>query len=187
MPVSKFSLGLVVGAVLIASAAADESAKQAKKPANGATDGRAAFEQLKKLASDWQFVTPKDEASKGRTILRYKVVGGGSAVVETVFPDSDMEMVSVYHRDGDDLVMTHYCCCGNQPRLKAQTGTDKGEIAGEIAFELTGGCNLNPAKDMHMHSFRVRPVDADHLHSECEIFANGKCTEKHTFDLVRKK
>jgi hypothetical protein len=183
MPRSKFSLGLVVGTLLIASAAADEAAKAQKKADTGATDGRAAFEQIKKLAGDWQFVAPKDEASRGQTVLRYRVIAGGSAVVETIFPDSDTEMVSVYHRDGDQLVMTHYCCCGNQPRLKARSGSDKDEVN----FDFVGGCNLNPEKDTHMHDFKLRFIDADHVHSECELFANGKVAEKHVFDLVRKK
>ena len=30
-----------------------------------------------------------------------------------------MEMISVYTAEGPDLVMTHYCVLGNQPRMKA--------------------------------------------------------------------
>jgi hypothetical protein len=180
---SKFLVGLCTGIVLLGSAAADEPGKAASKPATTKASADAALNRLKKLAGEWQYVTAPDEASKGKTVVRYRVIGGGSAVVETIFPDSEMEMVSVYHRDGDELVMTHYCCCGNQPRLHALTSGD----SSEIAFELTGGCNLNPAKDLHMHAFRVRFVDGDHLHSECQIFANGKVTDKHTLELVRKK
>jgi hypothetical protein len=179
MPVSKLSLGLVFGALLLGSAAGNEPAKQEKKQ----TDAGAAFEQLKKLAGEWQETTPKDEASKGQTVLVYKVVGGGNAVVETCFPGTKMEMVSVFHQDGDELLVTHYCCAGNQPRLKAVAGAAKGEIA----FDFTGGSNLDPAKDLHMHSFRIRVVDADHMHQECDIFVDGKCREKHSFDVVRKK
>jgi hypothetical protein len=176
---SKFSLGLVFGALLLGSAAGNEPVKQEKKPA----DAAAAFEQLKKLAGEWQEAAPKDEASKGMTVLVYKVVGGGKSVVETCFPGTEMEMVSVYHQDGNELLVTHYCCAGNQPRLKAVAGADKGEVA----FDLVGGSNFDPAKDLHMHSFRIRVIDTDHMHQECDIYVDGKCRDKHSLDVVRKK
>ena len=183
MPRSKFVYGLVVGAVVLGAAVAGDGGSAGTKPAPGSINAEQALERLKKLAGDWQYVSAPDAASKDQTVLRYRVIGGGSAVVETIFPGGDMEMATVYHRDGDQLVLTHYCCCGNQPRMRATGTGDKDEIA----FELTGGTNLNPEKDMHMHSFRLRFVDADHLHSECQIFAKGKPADKHSLDLVRKK
>ena len=48
----------------------------------------------------------------------FKLTGGGSAVQETIFPGAAHEMVSVYHADGKDVVMTHYCALGNQPKMK---------------------------------------------------------------------
>jgi predicted small secreted protein len=182
MQKSKFLAGLVAAVTVIALV----GSVRADSPKNSTAEAKKtndAFERLKKMAGDWQDVAPKDEASKGQTLFSYRVVGGGSAVIETVFPGTDMEMVSVYHKDGDKLVMTHYCCCGNQPHLQASAGSDKDSLA----FELTGGCNLNPAKDTHMHAFRVRFQDADHVHSECDIYSKGKVSEKHGFDLVRKK
>jgi hypothetical protein len=173
---------LVVGALLLAGAAAAEPATESKATGDGNYSAEA-FERLKKLAGDWQYANPKDAPTKGQLAARYRVIAGGSAVVETIFPDSDMEMVSVYHRDGGQLVMTHYCCCGNQPHLRATAGSDKDDLI----FEFTGGCNLNAAKDMHMHGFRIHFVDDDHLRSECELYAKGKLAEKHGADLVRKK
>ena len=70
-----------------------------------------------------------------------------------------MEMVSIYHLDGADLVMTHYCVLGNQPRMKA----DPKSPANQIRFEFAGGTNLDPAKDMHMHEGTLTFVDDDHI------------------------
>jgi hypothetical protein len=183
MAKSKFAVELLAGALLLTSVIAAEPTSAEKKAADGNANIGLAFERLKKLAGEWQYVNPKDEASKGQTVLRYKIIGAGSAVVETIFPDTAHEMVSVYHRDGEQLVMTHYCCCGNQPHMRAKTGTDKDDLI----FEFAGGCNLNPAKDTHMHEFRVHFVDSNHLQSEVQLFADGKISDKHTFDLVRKK
>jgi hypothetical protein len=174
---------LLMGTVLLASVAADEPGSKAKKPATNGKEASSAFERLKNLAGEWQLAAPGDEAERGKTTVRYRLTARGSALVETLFPDTDKEMVTVYHRDGDQVVLTHYCCCGNQPRMKAQDGSAKDELV----FEFAGGTNLNPAKDPHMHGYRVRFVDADHLHGEWQFYVGGKAAEKHTFDLVRKK
>jgi hypothetical protein len=176
----KFPLGLLLGTVLLASVAADEPAKPEKKPAS---DAQATFERLKKLAGEWQLADPKDDASKDKTVVRYRVTAADSAVVETIFPDTAKEMVTVYTRDGDRIVLTHYCCCGNQPCMRAKTGGDKDELV----FEFAGGGNLNPAKDTHMHNAKVRFVDADHLKSEWELYVDGKPSATHGFDIIRKK
>ena len=55
------------------------------------------------------------EPRRDRRLVR--TTGGGSAVTETLFPGTAHEMMSVYHMDGDDLVLTHYCAGGNQPRM----------------------------------------------------------------------
>ena len=52
-----------------------------------------------------------------------------------VFPGQPQEMVSVYTVEGPDLIMTHYCVLGNQPRLKA----DPNSSANQIVFLFAGG------------------------------------------------
>jgi hypothetical protein len=174
---------VLLGTVLLASAGADEPGRNHKKQTGDPRAAESAFEQLKKLVGDWQVANAADEKSKGKIATSYRLTAGGSAVVETIFPGEAMEMLSVYHRDGDNLVLTHYCCMGNQPRMTARIGDTKDELI----FEFTGGGNLNPAKDAHIHGGRIRFVDADHIHSEWEFYEQGKAAGKHTFDLVRRK
>jgi hypothetical protein len=57
----------------------------------------------------------------------------------------------------------------------------------ELVFEFAGGNNLNVSEDTHMHSALIRFGDADHLHTEWELYKKGKAAEKYKFDLVRKK
>jgi hypothetical protein len=179
----KLSLALLLGMVLLGSLAADEPAKPEKKSTPDAKDVGSSFDRLKKLAGDWQLANPKDEATRGKIVERFRLTAGGSAVVETHFPGDEHEMVTIYHRDGDQLLLTHYCHLGNQPQMRARTGDGKDELV----FEFAGGSNLNPAKDAHMHNCRIRFVDADHIQGEWELYADGKSAGKHTFDLVRKK
>lgn len=75
------------------------------------------FEALKKLAGDWVEVG-KDGKPTDTIFSSFRVTAGGSVIEETVFPGSEHEMVTMYHLDGPDLVLTHYCDFGNQPRMR---------------------------------------------------------------------
>jgi hypothetical protein len=95
----------------------------------------------------------------------------GSAVHETLFPGQPHEMISVYTADGSDVVMTHYCVLGNQPRLKASTKS----LGNKLKFEFAGGSNLDPKKDKHMHAATLIFVDPDHLEVEGKIAHQRVC------------
>ena len=94
------------------------------------------LEQFKQLAGEWDCSELTKEGLKVH--VKYKVTAAGSAVVETLFPDTDHEMVTVIHPDGDALVLTHYCMLGNQPQMRA-AGKGDGK---EIAFKFTRASNL---------------------------------------------
>jgi hypothetical protein len=165
----------------VVQAGADENSKT-EAGANAGSAADAIFQRLKGLAGEWEAAKASDQVKKGQVVLTYRLTGGGTAVAETILPGTPMEMLSVYHRDGEQLVMTHYCCAGNQPRMRAKPGKNKDEVL----FEFTGGSNLDPAKDGHIHGGMIRFVDANHLHSEWEFYVDGKPGRKHTFDLVKK-
>jgi len=170
---------LICGLMLIAFGAGTRGEdKPAKAPAH------AGLEKLKKLAGTW-VEADKDGKPTDKVVSVVKVTAAGSAVQETLFPGQPMEMVSIYHLDKGDLVMTHYCALGNQPRMKA----DPKSPANQIKWVFAGGTNLDPAKDMHMHSATVTFVDADHIEIAGEAWENGKPSENHcgTMKLVRKK
>ena len=158
-------------------------ARRKKRPPAGPRIPNRRSSDLKHLVGEWEYVSPKDEALKGKTVAKYALTAAGSAVVETLFPGGEKEMVSVYTRDGSQLVLTHYCCCGNQPSMRAKVGA----ATDQIAFEFAGGQNLDASKDLFMHGYQVRFVDKDHILGEWEYYQGGKSGGKYTFDLVRKK
>src|SRR5262245_7059241 len=128
----------LVGSTLIGPCCSGQKESGAAKPDAAAR----ALEQLKSLAGEWIETSP-DGHAKGATAVSYRKTAGGSAVLEILFPGTEMEMASVYHLDGKNLVMTHYCMVGNQPRMQARLTED----SKKIVFELVGGSNLDPAKD----------------------------------------
>ena len=150
-------------AVLVLSVGASLAATAAPPPAAGPAS--AALERFKALAGDWVAADDGQMVKKGDLVARYAVTAGGSAVVETVFPGQAHEMVTVYHAEGPDLVLTHYCTEGNQPRMRAKN-------VGGSAFD--GGANIDPKRDRHMHSASVELAGADEIRSVWTELADGK-------------
>src|SRR5688500_18749339 len=95
------------------------------------------LESLKQLAGDWVAVG-KDGKPTGDVVATIKVTAAGTVVQETLFPGTEHEMVTMYHLDGEDLILTHYCAAGNQPRMKAEPAA----AGGTIAFKLSGGTGI---------------------------------------------
>lgn len=176
---SRIGYAVLFSLALLAPATAGEPAAKNTETKSNADQ---AFERLKQLVGDWVVVS-KIPGVEGKVGARYRLSGSGTAVVETLFPESPKEMITVYHRDGDQLVLTHYCCCGNQPRMRARLDGSRDQIS----FEFAGGSNLDPAKDKHMHDHRLRFTDTDHLRAEWDLFVDGKPAGTHALDLVRKK
>lgn len=144
--------------------------------------GAAALEKLKALAGEWVEVEPKT-APAGAVAESYRVTGAGSALVSTLAGGTPYEMVSVYHRDGNDLVMTHYCAAQNQPRMRAKKA--EGNV---VALDFDGGTNVDPAKDMHIHAVRIELLGPDEIRETWVGWKGGKPEEPPlTLHLKRKK
>jgi hypothetical protein len=94
--------------------------------------GSDAFEQLKMLAGSWSgSATGEGEEAEAeaemvdKVVHDFRVSAAGTVVMETMGPDSEYEMINMYHLDGDELVLTHYCSSGNQPLPAAPTSTPR--------------------------------------------------------------
>jgi hypothetical protein len=123
------------------------------------------------------------EKGKGQPIpIAYKITANGSVVMETVFPGSDHEMITLYHMDGDKLTLTHYCSLGNQP-VMALAGKS---TSNELVFDFAGGTNIKPKHDMHMHALRIRLDGKDSIATEWDLFQEGKLMETKKFFFSRK-
>ncbi len=141
---------------------------------------QAAFESLKKLVGEWEA-----EAGGEKVSLSYKLTGAGSALMETLLKGTPHEMVSMYHMDRQDLMMTHYCSAGNQPQLKFDAAASTPD---RFVFKFVRGSNMDPAKDGHIHGLVFRVVDANQIEHEWEHYKDGKAAgENLKFVATRKK
>ena len=142
------------------------------------TDAAVALQRLRSLQGEWKgtVVWTGARTDTGEMGVSYRLTGNGSAVVEDLLSDGRPTMTTVYHLDGNDLRMTHYCGAGNQPRLKAKQ-IDLARNA--IAFEFVDATNLAGPDAPHVHGFRIHLVDPDHLELEFDFLAQGKLAVEH--------
>lgn len=74
----------------------------------------------------------------GRRIeVGYRMISRDSALLETWRSANGTETISVYHRDGGRLVMTHYCAQGNQAHLVAVEADER-----RVRFHRVSATNL---------------------------------------------
>lgn len=124
-----------------------------------AAPAQAVFERLKGLAGAW-----RGQRSDGRTIgVTYRLTAGGSALVETWALGPGRESLTIYHMDGRELVATHYCPQGNQPRLRMAHAS-----ASRFDFAFQGATGLDPG-EAYQHDFWI------------EIGAGGAITRSETY------
>ena len=147
------------------------------------------FDHLKGLEGTWQGEPegsgeePKAAAEAAGTVTHeIQVSAAGTVVMETMGPDTDHEMINMYHLDGDDLVLTHYCAGGNQPQMRLNKSES---TADQLVFDFAGGTNLDPQVDNHIHSARIELVDGDHMESVWKAYSGGEEVATMTFHLAR--
>jgi hypothetical protein len=111
--------------------------------------------------------------------LEVRMTGDGSAIMHILGKDTPMEMLTVFHADGPELLATHYCAAHNQPRMQMipTTGLNR------IEFRFKDGTNIG-ADDGHMVGLIVTFIDADH-HDETWIYQDKARNSREQSSTIR--
>src|SRR5262245_1864518 len=165
--------GVVTAALVIVGSLAALVA-QSRSPAT------LGFERLKALEGEWIDVDGVF-GEKGRVRVTYHVSGAGNTVVETFPVGTAEEMVTVYHLDGNDIALTHYCTSNTQPRMRSRGLQDN-----KLVFEYAGGANIDVNKTSHMHGVTFEFVSADEIKGTWQNWSGGKADHAATFRVIRK-
>jgi hypothetical protein len=125
------------------------------------------FDILKGLQGKWQ-----GHDSMGHPVKAiFRLTGKGSALMsEYMEPDQNEDMISMFHVDGDRLLMTHYCSAGNQPRMNATASPD----GKTIAFDFVDATNLPSLEAGHMRRLVIRILSPHHHTEEWAYVEKGK-------------
>jgi hypothetical protein len=140
------------------------------------SDAHKSFDLLKGMEGKWA-----GKNQQGQHIeVSFRMTAGGSALMSEIHGQGPENMITMFHMDGDRLLMTHYCGAGNQPRMKVVSADAK-----SVSFEFFDGTNIGPG-DGHMQHVTFTEPDADHHIEEWVFLDHGK-EMKELFTLERVK
>jgi len=125
------------------------------------------FEKMKSLVGEWQGTSLDGKTAK----VSYTLVSDDSALMEKLAMGGESEMVTMYHPDGDHLMMTHYCSAHNQPRMRSHKVSMETK---SVIFDLVDVTNLSSPEAGHMKKLVLTFVDQDHLTQEWTWTEKGK-------------
>ena len=149
----------MIAALALAFAVAAPAGKQGEGEA-----AAAAFTRMTALVGEWRNAERPDSALR----IRFSLTAGGTVLVEEWRRGTEPHSLTLYHRDGAQLIATHYCPQGNQPRLRfASSGTklsfryrDATDLGAneshlhDLAFDLT-----DPARPVRSETYRAKAGD----------------------------
>jgi hypothetical protein len=136
----------------------------------------AAFERIKKLDGVWGTQSTKgwEEQQQIRVIAKGTAVAFES--VPGAYPSQpatapNAPMLTVYHMDGDRLLLTHYCEAGSQPRMVATSIEDGGRT---VHFSFLDASNLPSPAAGHMHAVVLTLIDDNNFLERWSWYQDGK-------------
>jgi hypothetical protein len=140
------------------------------------SDANKSFDLLKGMEGNWA-----GKNQQGETVhVSFRLTAGGSALMSEIQGRGREDMITMFHMDGDRLLMTHYCGAGNQPRMKVIASD-----AQSVSFEFFDGTNIGPG-DGHMQHVTFTQPDSNHHMEEWVFLDHGK-EMKAIFTLERVK
>jgi len=140
--------------------------------------GKKAFDVLKALEGTWE-----GKNSQGQVVrVSFRMTAGGSAFLSEIHGKGPENMITMFHMDGERLLMTHYCGAGNQPRMTATLSPD----GKSVIFDFLDATNLASPDAGHMHHVVFTMPDANHHTEEWTFLDHGK-EMKELFTLQRTK
>ena len=127
------------------------------------------FERFRALAGEWRGRSTRGWADRAEVL----VIAAGSVVVSSSEFEAhpDETMLTMFHLDGDRLLLTHYCVAKNQPRLRMTSTAEGGK---EVTFTFLDATNLASRNQGHMDSVVFRFQDPDHYSSRWSFFKDGR-------------
>ncbi|MCB0318812.1 MAG: hypothetical protein KDD56_08645 [Bdellovibrionales bacterium] len=169
---STIALIILLVICLIALPAMADHEGEHKVPQPPPNISSAELNRIKELEGRWETTTSMFGKKDEKVYTEYKVTAGGSAVLETIFPGTPQEMVSLYYDDDNGkLAMTHYCMMRNRPFFSlAESSADK------LKLDVTKVEGLKSADDPSMGAVTLNFIDKDHFSSTCQ--SNGKTGEQ---------
>ena len=131
-----------------------------------------AFNRLQGLRGKWAI------HSEGKALsieMTYDIGSKGSIVTEQFGKE-----LSVFYRDGQDVVMIHFCNAGNQPRLRLKQSSR----ADLLEFEMFDITNLKTPDADHVQRIIYKIVNENSIDLEI-VWKQSKSQTSEKYSLTR--
>jgi hypothetical protein len=148
------------------------------------SDSQKAFDHLKMLAGSWvgQLTTvPLTPEADGKFVqFSLRVTSLGNALVhEMSISGRPDHPVTMFYREDDRLLLTHYCDAGNRPRMVGTVSPDGKTLAFDF-LDLAGGNQHG-----HMHHAVFTFIDENHHTEDWTYMMPGDKAVRAHFELQR--
>ena len=167
---------LILGAMLLAAGVWAGEMPNHVHP--GPIMGSKELQRMKALEGTWKGTGTDGKNTFDSTVV-YHVTSNGSAVMETLDPGTEHEMITMYNDRGGKLGVTHYCSSGNQPRMTLIKADDK-----TLDFDFAPSEGIDAARDMHMHSLSLSLSDGK-LTTKWTSWVDGKAAGTAHFSYTK--
>ena len=155
---------LILVSILSTSCALTDRHGDHKMPEVPPNHSSPELNRIKSLEGRWTSTTSMFGKKDEQVFTQYEITAGGSAVVETIFPGTPNEMVSVYYDDDQGkLAMTHYCMMRNRPHFSLVKSTKD-----KLKLDVTKVEGLKSKDDPSMGAMTIRFEGKDHFSTTCE-------------------
>ena len=146
----------------------------------GATPvARTPWQTLAGLDGSWRLSAPRSDGERDFRIS-FRMISRGSALVETFGNPAKTVTQTIYHRDGEKIMATHYCAQGNQPRLVLD-GAAKSD---SLTFRFLDITNLASPAASHLVRIDFRIIDRNQIERR-EIYSEKGIAEESVLRLQR--
>lgn len=154
-------IGKTLVPILLLASASLLRGDTTSKPASSA-----AFDKLKTLVGLWDGTT-----THGIEHAEFQLVADRSVLMSRLSGGMPHDMWTMFHMDGSDFMLTHYCAMHNQPRMVLVPGGD----AGKLTFKFKDGTNIEPGAG-HMSQLTLIIDGPNHHIEEWTYLVDGKGT-----------
>lgn len=168
----------------MAHAQADAHTMPAASDKAAPSDSQRAFDKLKALAGSWVGrlntfpAAPAVDGNFAQFSLRVTSLGNAFVHEMSISGRAD-HPVTMFYRDADRLLLTHYCDAGNRPRMVATLSPDGKTLDFEF-LDLSGANNYG-----HMHHATFTFIDENHHTEDWTWMAPGDKPVRAHFELQR--
>ncbi len=137
-----------------------------------------AFEKLKTLQGTWLKKNAKNDDFK----VTFELTANNSVLVESWLYQGKTHSLTLYHRNLGELMATHYCPQGNQPRMTLRSDSTKNKVS----FSFFDATNLKSIDDSHQHTLGFELMELPKELKRIETYKSKSGLEPSELRLIRK-